>query len=257
MIKKIHKRQFTEEHLYECNNIKRLAVNNFNLNSVANNICLIFQKLKELNNVDGDFVECGTYRGNTLIPTALYSSQTGYFLKNKIIGIDTFKGFPVTKTHSKKDLPSYFKALYLRKKISEDHFKKAKKRTNNFEDISHLENNYFSDVKEIFKKCSNFKNVLLIKGTFEEITPSFKNKIAILHLDADLYNSYLVCLNNLYENVVDGGVIIFDEYYSHKYPGAKVAVDEFFEDKFGYFETYITSEGHERWCFIKKMDKQI
>jgi O-methyltransferase len=95
--------------------------------------------------------------------------------------------------------------------------------------------------------------VSLIKGTFGEITPNFKNKISILHLDGDLYESYLTCLDNLYDNVVEGGTIIFDEYYSHKYPGARVAVDEFFENKKdeGYFEKYVTEEGHERWCFNK------
>ena len=74
----------------------------------------------------------------------------------------------------------------------------------------------------------------------------------LLHLDCDLYESYLTCLNNLYKNVVNKGVIVFDEYYSHKYPGARIAIDEFFEDKKGTFEYYVTSEGHERWCFIKE-----
>ena len=59
-------------------------------------------------------------------------------------------------------------------------------------------------------------------------------------------------VNKLYENVVIGGSIIFDEYYSHKYPGARIAVNEFFENKEGYFEKYITPEGFERWCFIKE-----
>ena len=67
-----------------------------------------------------------------------------------------------------------------------------------------------------------------------------------------LYKSYLTCLDNLYDNVISGGAVIFDEYYSHKYPGARVAVNEFFLDKKGHFEKYLTDEGHERWCFIKK-----
>ena len=59
-------------------------------------------------------------------------------------------------------------------------------------------------------------------------------------------------LNLLYKNVIKGGCVIFDEYYSYKYPGAKIAVDEFFVGKQGYFEKYVTSEGFERWCFIKR-----
>ena len=62
----------------------------------------------------------------------------------------------------------------------------------------------------------------------------------------------MVCLDKLYNNVSTGGVVIFDEYYSLKYPGPRVAVNEFFEDKKGYLEKYITPEGFERWCFIKR-----
>lgn len=247
---KIIKKQFTKEHLQECKYIKQIASNDFNLNPV-NNICLILQKLKELSDVEGDYVECGTFKGNTLIPAALYSSNMGFFKNKKIIGIDTFEGFPI-KEHNKKDLPSYFNVLYNNNLITEDHYNKAKKRTNNFKDLSHLENEYFLNVDEVFSNSSKFSNVSLIKGTFEKITPNFKDKIAILHLDGDLYESYLTCLNNLYDNVIKNGVIIFDEYYSHKYPGARVAVDEFFTDKQGYFEKYLTNEGHERWCFVKK-----
>lgn len=246
----IQSKTFTKEHLDICSNIKQQAQEKFNLSPV-NNICLILQKLKEFNNTEGHYVECGTFRGNTLIPAALYSLNEGFFKNKKIIGIDTFKGFPI-KEHNEKDLPSYFNILYNNKLITEDHYNKAKIRTNDFKDLSHLESEYFLDVEEVFDNSSKFNNVSLIKGTFEEITPNFNDKIAILHLDGDLYESYLTCLNNLYNNVIKNGVIIFDEYYSHKYPGARIAVNEFFTDKKGYFEKYLTNEGHERWCFVKK-----
>ena len=38
-------------------------------------------------------------------------------------------------------------------------------------------------------------------------------------------------LNQLFNKVIKGGVIIFDEYYSLKYPGALMAVHDFFIDK--------------------------
>lgn len=59
--------------------------------------------------------------------------------------------------------------------------------------------------------------------------------IALLHIDADLYQSYLEALNILYAKVQPGGVIVFDEYMdgiTHvNFPGAKTAIDEFFADK--------------------------
>ena len=248
---KILEKKFSNSHLQECEIIKKIAIREFNLLPV-NNICLILKKIKELKNTKGHYVECGTYRGNTLIPTALYSKSKGYFSNKKLIGIDTFKGFPIITKHDYRDLPSYFEILKKSDLITENHFNKARVRTKNFKDLSHLESEYFLDTKEVFNNCSKFDNIHLLKGTFEQITPSFNEDIAILHLDGDLYKSYLTCLNNLYKNVIKEGVIIFDEYYSHKYPGARVAVNEFFRDKEGYFEKYLTNEGHERWCFIKQ-----
>ena len=59
-------------------------------------------------------------------------------------------------------------------------------------------------------------------------------------------------LNQLYDIVIPNGVIIFDEYYSHKYPGALKAVIDFFSDKDGKLEYCVTSEGFDRVYYIKK-----
>jgi hypothetical protein len=245
-------KRFSRSHLQECERIKNKAIKNFNLSPV-NNICLILKKMKELCDISGCYLECGTYKGNTLVPVAMYSQKSGYFDNKELIGVDTFKGFPETTEHDYRDLPSYFMVLRENNLISVDHFNLAKKRTNNFTSIAHLETKYFLDVENVFAVCKRFRNIILLKGTFQAITPSFDKEIALLYLDADLYESYKVCLDNLYDNVVVGGCIIFDKYYSHKYPGPRVAVNEFFKDKNdqGYFEMYVTEEGHERWCFNK------
>ena len=89
-------------------------------------------------------------------------------------------------------------------------------------------------------------------GTFSETLPKFKEDIDILHLDCDLYQSYLDVLDNIYNNVKETGSVIFDEYYSLKYPGARIAVNEFFSNhKSNHFEKYITSDSFERWCAVK------
>jgi len=246
---RVKNKTFTNCHLDKCEVIKKKSADKFGLNPV-NNICLILQKVEELAHISGNYVECGTYSGNTIIPVAIYCLSEGLFQDNRIVGMDSFCGFPC-ESHDKRDLPSYFNELYDGGLISIDHFEKAKLRTDNFTDTSHLEGDYFLDVNEVFSACNSFDNVDLIKGNFDDTTESFSERISILHLDCDLYSSYMSCLRNLYDNVLDGGVIIFDEYYSFKYPGARVAVDEFFRDKSGNFEKYVTGEGHERWCFVK------
>ena len=67
------------------------------------------------------------------------------------------------------------------------------------------------------------ENVKLHKGWFDEVLPGFKQEfegpLAFLHLDADLYSSTKVVLDELAERVGPGTVIQFDEYFN--YPGWK------------------------------------
>jgi len=54
-------------------------------------------------------------------------------------------------------------------------------------------------------------------------------KIAILRLDTDWYESSKIELEKLYDNVVHGGLIIFDDYYH--WEGQRLATDEFFKKR--------------------------
>jgi hypothetical protein len=54
-------------------------------------------------------------------------------------------------------------------------------------------------------------------------------KIAILRLDTDWYESSKYELEQMYDNVVDGGVIIFDDYLH--WDGQRRATDEFFKQR--------------------------
>jgi hypothetical protein len=55
------------------------------------------------------------------------------------------------------------------------------------------------------------------------------DKIAILRLDTDWYESSKYELEQMYDNVVIGGVIIFDDYYH--WDGQRRATNEFFESR--------------------------
>lgn len=66
------------------------------------------------------------------------------------------------------------------------------------------------------------------KGWFQDTLPivsSLIGPISILRLDGDWYSSTKVCLENLFQYVEKGGVIIIDDYGC--YEGCKKAVDEF------------------------------
>jgi hypothetical protein len=73
--------------------------------------------------------------------------------------------------------------------------------------------------------------VRLKKGWFNDTLPTYDGDIAILHLDCDLYESYKISLELLYDKVKHGGIIMFDEYDDKRWPGATKAINEFFRDK--------------------------
>lgn len=75
-----------------------------------------------------------------------------------------------------------------------------------------------------------YKNLYPIKGWFELTMPEASRMIqpiAILRLDGDLYNSTYVCLKYLYPKVIDGGLIIVDDY---ALPGCKQAVKDYWHN---------------------------
>jgi hypothetical protein len=65
------------------------------------------------------------------------------------------------------------------------------------------------------------------RGWFEDTLPAFRppRPIAVLRLDGDWYDSTMTCLDNLYDRVMPGGVILLDD-YSH-WEGCTRAVHDF------------------------------
>jgi O-methyltransferase len=78
---------------------------------------------------------------------------------------------------------------------------------------------------------SSARGYELVRGWFSDTLPSFvpREPIAVLRLDGDWYESTMTCLVNLYDHVVEGGLIIFDDYYI--YDGCSRAVHEFLAER--------------------------
>lgn len=64
-----------------------------------------------------------------------------------------------------------------------------------------------------------------VAKTLNDFVPE---KIAILRLDTDWYESSKIELEKMYDKVTKGGIIIFDDYYH--WDGQRRAVDDFFEN---------------------------
>lgn len=172
------------------------------------------------NNIIGSIVECGVWKGGCCMWMAY--CQKKYSKKLRYIYMyDTYQG--MTIPNSNKDDP---KALELYKKINDKEYKR------NY-DNWHNENKWayapIDFVKNNMSKTNYDKNkIKYIIGDICETLQYNNNrpeKISILRLDTDWYESTKIELELLYPLVSINGFIIIDDYYSWR--GSKNATDEF------------------------------
>jgi O-methyltransferase len=91
---------------------------------------------------------------------------------------------------------------------------------------------YEEKVKEIIFNRLGLGNarIHLVKGWFTDTLPKPEiGEIALLHLDCDLYQSVKYCLETLYDDVIEGGCIVIDDY--GYWSSCNDAVDEFIKNR--------------------------
>jgi len=166
------------------------------------------------NNISGDFVECGVWRGGSSMIAAMKFKESG---TNKRLWLyDTFEGMPAPD--DSVDI-SHSEAL-ASEILDRDSENKSESLTW-----------AIGSEEEVRRNLSgtgfNIKSAKLIKGKVEDTIPALgiPEEICILRLDTDWYSSTLHELNHLYPRVVPGGFIIIDD-YGH-WQGARKATDEY------------------------------
>jgi len=156
--------------------------------------------------VPGCIVECGVWRGGMSggIASVLGASRN-YFL------LDSFEGLPPAKEVDGKSALEW----------------QADKAAPGYHDNCRAEEGYASDAM----KRAGAEKFQLIKGWFSDTVPQLKlpEKIALLRLDGDWYDSTMVCLDYLFDQVVPGGIIVIDDYFA--WDGCSRAVHDFLSKK--------------------------
>ena len=166
------------------------------------------------NNIKGDFVECGVWKGGNLILYQLLNQKKN--LNKKIYGYDTFEGMPLPSKYDLKYDGRSALHEYKKREKSDDGWCKST----------------LESVKVNISKASSLKDVYLIKGKVEKtllLNENIPQKISILRLDTDFYESTKVELEVLYPRLEKNGILIIDDYGYFK--GARKAVDEYFKKK--------------------------
>jgi O-methyltransferase len=166
------------------------------------------------NNIEGDFVECGVWKGGSSMTAAL-SFLSRNETSKKLWLFDTFDGMGET-TEFDIHHEGYLASEILKRSDKNDSRSAWCAAT-------------YEEVVDNMKSTNYpFEKIKFIKGKVEEtLTQEVPEKISILRLDTDYYSSTKAELEILYDKLVPGGVLILDD-YGH-WQGARKAVDEFFE----------------------------
>lgn len=156
------------------------------------------------NNIPGDLIEAGVWRGGaTILMRAILKA---YDVKDRYVWVaDSFKGLP--KPNIKKyplDATSDLHAVEFMKVSLEE-------------------------VRDNFRSYGLLDNqVRFLKGWFKDSLPRTPIKqLALIRIDADLYESTMDVLINLYPKLSNGGYIIIDDY--RNLSGCRKAVKDYRE----------------------------
>ena len=163
-------------------------------------------------NIPGDFVECGAWRGGTAFLMAELLKQAGVH-DRKVWLFDSFDGMP---------------------EVEEIDGATAKAEANNPHSfLSPAKSKApIDEVRRTANELGLATYTEFVKGWFAEALAPARSRmgpIALLHIDCDWYSSVRCCLENLYDQVADGGFIFLDDYYH--YDGCTIAVHEFLSQR--------------------------
>lgn len=177
--------------------------------------CVQYELFKKIQGVKGSIIECGVHLGSGLLAWAkLAETLEPYNFLQKIIGFDTFSGFPSV---SSQDILTGSGANIENQMVArEGHLK---------EDW-----NTFEDLNECIRKFNETRllkhqeKIFLVKGNALETIPQYLTDhpyliAAMLYLDFDLYEPTLVALKEFLPRMPKGGIIAFDELNDPKFPG--------------------------------------
>jgi Macrocin-O-methyltransferase (TylF) len=165
---------------------------------------------------NGSIVECGVFDGGGLLSWHHFSAiSEPYNHTRKIIGFDTFSGFP--SVHEKDT----------KKGVSEHLHTGAYSTSNNIiKEIQEL-----VDIHDRNRPLGHIHKVELVGGDACQTIPQYIEDnphllISLLYLDFDIYEPTKVALEYLYPRIVKGGIVAFDELNCLEYPGETTALLE-------------------------------
>jgi len=194
--------------------------NNFYLSASVSRISKFVTHLdlfRKISKLRGEIIECGVFKGTSLMRWIKFRALLENPFSRKIVAFDTFQDFP------KATLPD------------DDVIRKK------FIDEAGIKSVDIKLFKKYLDKLQLNQNIELIKGDILNTAQEYvQNKpelrIAMLHVDVDLYEPTKKSLEVFFPHLVKGGIVILDDYGA--FPGANKAVEEYFKKEDYLIEQY-------------------
>ena len=153
----------------------------------------------------GDIVECGVWNGGSAAMMGFACLDVSSSTDRRIWLFDSFSGLP--RPGDKDGL------------IERQHY------------FEGLNKGSIEKVRQAFAKLSvPMDRVRIVPGWFEStLTATDVGSIALLHIDADWYDSVKYVLQVFYDNVTPGGFVVLDDY--GYWEGCKRAIEDFIAER--------------------------
>lgn len=164
--------------------------------------------------VKGSIVECGVHHGGGVMTWAkLSTTLEPYNYHRKIIGFDTFEGFPHVSPIDELNHPSVKAGMF-----SEDY--------NIYDELNACINEYDEN-----RYLSHIPKIELVKGDANLTIPAYIDNnphllVSLLYLDFDIYEPTAKALKTLLPRMPKGAVLAFDEINNQDWPGETMALLE-------------------------------
>lgn len=164
---------------------------------------------KRIQLIPGDVLELGVYKGASLIRFASFRHALESEKSRRILGFDAFGKFPLNQHNLESDKGFIEK----------------------FETAGG-EGIIKSDLEKVLA-AKGFGNVDLVEGDIFDTLPIFlkenpSSRFSLIHFDLDVYAPTKFALELLWDKLVPGGLLVFDDFGAVE--GETVAVEEFLAD---------------------------
>lgn len=172
----------------------------------------IFQLLKQCRNLEGDYVEIGTFKGDSASAALNYMKKEN--INKKAYFLDTFVGFDYEEAYNSQD------ACWQN---------------------THKKTSY----EEVKKRLEKYDNAAVIQANIiSQELPEEIDKICLANIDVDMYEAVKAALYKVKDKMVKNGIIIAEDYgHTPGLIGAQKAANEFLEENPDKFITIYLNSG--------------